>query len=93
MYKTDFAGIDLTQTWLDQAINLDTAVNFFSQHLQTQLWDKGTLPLRGLATSKFVDATSQFFFLTFYYYYMQPFIRCALCGTSGVVPKKEVHPR
>ena len=64
MYKTDFAGIDLTQTWLDQAINLDTAVNIFNQRLQKQLRDKSMSPLRGLATSKFVNVTSQFFFST-----------------------------
>ena len=64
MYKTDFAGIDLTQTWLDQASNLDTAVNIFSQRLQKQLRDKSTSSLRGLATSKLVNVTSQFFFST-----------------------------
>jgi hypothetical protein len=64
VYKTDFAGIDLTQTWLDQASTLDTAVNIFSQRLQKQLRDKSMSLLRGLATPKFVNVTSQFFFIT-----------------------------
>ena len=56
MYKTDFAGIKLTDTWLDQASNLETARNIFSKREEKELRAKSTSPLLALAIPKFANA-------------------------------------
>ena len=43
MYKTNFNGIELKDTWLDRAINLETSTNIFSK-LQEKELDMHTSP-------------------------------------------------